>query len=227
MACIHTHTLPWQALPWCHDCFVTSFMVTELSPKPLPKALLPGGKEGRRGFGEKPFSGVRGKKKEKKTKIWDPSSGHPVGGLLSPSLTPTHQYCPSCPAGRTPLAGYSDRAAGQVAGRGLAGRPPTTPLLLSPGLNLSLQTAWPESHAARRASFKSLLVESPQDRADAPRRPHPITNRPFGPRFRPRAWASACLPSSKACDAKWRNDVGRRALRMFKASRYYRFSVCR
>lgn len=167
------------------------------------------------------------KKKEKKTKIWDPSSGHPVGGLLSPSLTPTHQYCPSCPAGRTPLAGYSDRAAGQVAGRGLAGRPPTTPLLLSPGLNLSLQTAWPESHAARRASFKSLLVESPQDRADAPRRPHPITNRPFGPRFRPRAWASACLPSSKACDAKWRNDVGRRALRMFKASRYYRFSVCR
>ena len=58
------------------------------------------------------------KKKEKKTKIWDPSSGHPVGGLLSPSLTPTHQYCPSCPAGRTPLAGYSDRAAGQVAGRG-------------------------------------------------------------------------------------------------------------
>lgn len=57
--------------------------------------------------------------------------------------------------------------------------------LFSPSLNLSLQTAWPESHAARRASSKAA-VESPQDRADASRKPHPITNRP-GSALPPRA----------------------------------------
>ena len=151
---------------------MTSFTVIELSLKLLPKALL---QEGRRDdvvFGEKPFSGVggRGRGKENKNLTTPPthSSGHPVGGLLSPSLTPTHQYCPSCPAGRTPLAGSSDQAAGQVAGRGLAGQPPRTPWLLSPGLNLSLQTTSPKGHAARTASFKSRLVESPQDPGGCP-----------------------------------------------------------
>ena len=137
-----------------------------------PQSTSTGGKEGRRGFWWKAFLRGRGpgRGKENKNLTTPPthSSGHPVGGLLSPSLTPTHQYCPSCPAGRTPLAGSSDQAAGQVAGRGLAGQPPRTPWLLSPGLNLSLQTTSPKGHAARTASFKSRLVESPQDPGGCP-----------------------------------------------------------
>lgn len=82
-----------------------------------------------------------------------------MGGLQSPSPTPTHQYRPSCPAGLIPLPGSSGRVAGLAAGQGLAGQPPTTtPLLLPPGLNLSLQTAQPESHAPGSASFENGLA---------------------------------------------------------------------
>lgn len=132
MACIYTHTLPWQALPWCHDCFVTSFMVTELSPKPLPKALLQGGKEGRRGFWWKAFLRGQGKKKRKENKNlrplqWPPGwrppepqpNSHPpvwsflpgwpdsAGGLLWPSRRPGRRPGARRPAADDAVASFS------------------------------------------------------------------------------------------------------------------------
>lgn len=120
-----------------------------LSPKSLPQSTTTKRKEGTRwSVVKSPSSGVR-KNNNNKKNTFETRIGPPVGGLPSPSPTSTHQNCPSCPAGQTLPAGSSDGAAGRV----LAGRLPPTPWLLPPCLNLSLQTAWPDNHTARAASF--------------------------------------------------------------------------
>lgn len=150
---------------------------------------------------KKPLHLLGSREKREKTEAWD--AQWPVGGLQSPSPTPTHQYRPSCPAGLIPLPGSSGRVAGLAAGQGLAGQPPTTtPLLLPPGLNLSLQTAQPESHAPGSASFENglatvlalYLIQSPTvfvACAPPPARAQACAC----------AWASACPPHPTACKA--------------------------
>ena len=141
-----------------------------------------------------PSSGVRENNNNKKN-TFETRSGPPVGGLPNPSPTPTHQNCPSNPAGQTPPAGSSDRAAG----RGLAGRPPPMPLLLPPCLNLSLQTARPDNQAARAASFKRRPRGVPAGPGSTPPRPASSNHQPSPrPALPPPASAPAPAPARRA-----------------------------
>lgn len=136
-----------------------------------PKAALPSG--GRRGK-ENALTG---------------EAPRPVGGAPRSGPTPTHQGRPCGPVGRCPRASSSGPAAGRGA-RWL------TPSLPPPGLNLSLQAAAPESHAASAAAFESGLAAALHKPTGAPA-PASANHQP-PPRTRARARACACGPEREA-----------------------------
>lgn len=136
-----------------------------------PKAALPSG--GRRGK-ENALTG---------------EAPRPVGGAPRSGPTPTHQGRPCGPVGRRPRASSSGPAAGHGA-RWL------TPSLPPPGLNLSLQAAAPESHAASAAAFESGLAAALHKPTGAPA-PASANHQP-PPRTRARARACARGPEREA-----------------------------
>lgn len=106
----------------------------------------------------------------------------PVGGRPRSSSTPTHRGRPCGPVGPSPRAGSSGPAAGRGA-RWL------TPSLPPPGLNLSLQAAAPESHAASAAAFESGLAAALRNPTGAPAPASSNHQPPPRTRARPRACA--------------------------------------
>lgn len=139
-------------------------MVTELSPKPLPKELLQGGKE-TTWFLVKSLSLGSGGKKGKNLRAlqwppgWRPPEPQPN------SHPPVLSFLPGGPdfgGGQPDRAGRPGRRPGPLP----AGRRRRRCFFLPASTSHFRQPS--QSHAARRAFFKSRPVESPQDRGGRP-----------------------------------------------------------